>query len=89
MSYYVTGDFMLFTELQAKDVISLTNGNKIGRIKDFDIDIDNGTILSIHVRTNSRVRSFFQGEEVLMIPWQKIVKMGGEVIIVNFNSQER
>ncbi len=80
---------MLFTELQAKDVISLTNGNKIGHIKDFDVDTENGSILAIYVRTNSRIKSFFQGEEVLMIPWQKIVKMGKEVIIVNFNEIEK
>lgn len=79
------GDYMLLSELASKDVVNLTDGNKIGRIKDLEIDLKDGNIVSISVMTVSRLRSFFQGESLIVIPWQKIVKLGGEVIIVKTN----
>ena len=78
---------MLFSEIQIKDVINLTDGNKIGRVKDIDIDTSNGNIISINVMTNSRFRSFFSGEEIIIIPWQKVMKFGQKVIIVNHKDE--
>lgn len=77
---------MLLSELQTKDVVNLSDGNKIGKIKDIDIDIDTGNIKSINVLTVSKFKSFFTGDTVCTVNWDKVVKFGGEVIIVNINS---
>lgn len=78
---------MLLSDLQTKDVVNLTDGNKIGKIKDVDIDIDSGDVLSINVLTVSKLRSFFSGESIIVIPWERVVKFGGEVIIVNYKNE--
>ncbi len=82
------GDIMLFSEMQEKDIINLTDGNKIGKLKDLDINIENGKIISVNIVTNSRLRSFFSGEDIVTIPWENIVKFGSEVIIVNYRIEK-
>lgn len=79
---------MLFSEMQEKDIINLTDGNKIGKLKDLDINIENGKIISVNIVTNSRLRSFFSGEDIVTIPWENIVKFGSEVIIVNYRIEK-
>ena len=52
---------MLLSELQTKDIVNLSDGNKIGKIKDIDIDVQTGDVVSINVLTVSKLRSFFSG----------------------------
>lgn len=77
---------MLLGDLQAKDVVNVVDGSKLGRITNLDIDPVNGKILSIIVQTNVRLVNLFTGNNNIVIPWDKIVKIGGEVIIVNHNT---
>ena len=78
---------MLLSELQTKDVVNLSDGNKVGKIKDIDIDIETGSVDNIVVLTVSKFRSFFSGSASVVIPWERVVKFGGEVIIVNLKSE--
>lgn len=77
---------MLLGDLQAKDVVNVVDGSKLGRISNLDIDPVNGKILSIIVQTNMRLVNIFTGNNNVVIPWNQIVKIGGEVIIVNYNN---
>lgn len=76
---------MLLSDIQSLDVINVKNGNKIGKIKDFDLDVSNGNVLSITVMTTTKIRSFFSGETLIEIPWQKIVKLGNDFIIIDYD----
>lgn len=74
---------MLLKELQSKDVVNVVNGNKLGKITDIEIDFETGKILEFTV---SKYKNFvFFGSDQMKITWDKIVKLGGEVIIVNCN----
>jgi YlmC/YmxH family sporulation protein len=74
---------MLLKELQSKDVVNVIDGYKLGKITDIEIDSETGKIL---VFTVSKYKNFiFFGTEQVKITWDKIVKLGGEVIIVNCN----
>lgn len=75
---------MLFSELCLKDVVNVVDGEKLGKIIDFDIDIVDGKILSITVSKHMKLNKLFNKNETL-IPWKQVVKIGGEVIIVNYN----
>lgn len=77
---------MLLGELQSKDVINVVDGTKMGRINNMEIDITTGKIISIIVQTNTRFMNFFTGNNNVVIPWNQIVKVGGEVIIVNYSN---
>lgn len=72
---------MKLSELSYKDVIREEDGTKLGRIQDITIDAATGKILSIHLNNNSKF-NIFSVKEQMMIPWNKIVKIGSDVIIV-------
>jgi YlmC/YmxH family sporulation protein len=77
---------VLLGELQSKDVINVVDGTKMGRIANMEIDVTTGRITAIIVQTNTRLMNFFTGGNNIVIPWNQIVKIGGEVIIVNYNN---
>ena len=76
---------MLLSDIQSIDVVNVATGNKMGRIKDIDFDTNSGTIISLSVLTISKLRSFFSGDQLIIIPWEKVVKFGNDVIIVNYS----
>jgi YlmC/YmxH family sporulation protein len=77
---------MLLGDLQSKDVINVVDGSKLGRISNLEIDPTNGRIISITVQPNTRLANFFSSSNNAIIPWNQIVKIGGEVIIVNYSN---
>lgn len=77
---------MLLGDLQSKDVVNVVDGSKLGRITNLEIDPTSGKIISITVQSNTRLANFFSGSSNAIIPWNQIVKIGGEVVIVNYNS---
>jgi len=78
---------MLLSDIQSIDVINVITGNKIGRIKDIDIDSEKGNVLALVILASSKLRSFFSGEELIIIPWENVIKFGNDVIIVNHEEQ--
>ena len=76
---------MLLSDIQSIDVVNVATGNKIGRIKDIDFDTNSGTIISLSVLTISKLRSFFSGDQLIIIPWENVIKFGNDVIIVNYS----
>lgn len=66
--------------LRAMEVIDITTGAKLGYIKDFKIDCNEYKILSI-LLPNQKV-SWFSKNDSLEIPWEKVVKVGIDVILV-------
>lgn len=84
MNYLIelNGDRMLLKELQTFDVVNVIDGDKLGKIIDLEIDYDSGKILSFTVSPNT-FSSFFLRNKNVIIPWDNVVKVGSEVIIVN------
>lgn len=80
---------MFLQDLQSKDVVNVVDGTKLGKITDIEIDGSTGKILSLIVTNNSKWMSFFTGNNQANVKWDQIVKIGGEVIIVNCTSVER
>lgn len=77
---------MLLGELQSKDVVNVVDGSKLGKVTDMDIESATGKIVSITVQPNTRIMNFFSQNNTVVIPWNQIIKIGGEVVIVNYNS---
>ena len=71
------------SDLRMREVINVTNGKKLGLIKDIEVDLDAGRIKSIVLPGNGRVLGFFSRNEDVVIPWQKIKKLGLDVILVD------
>lgn len=70
------------SDLRMREVVNVTNGKKLGLIKDIEIDLDAGRIKSVVLPGNSRVLGFLGRNEDVVVPWHKIKKLGMDVILV-------
>lgn len=71
------------SDLRMREVINVTNGKKLGLIKDIEVDLNAGRIKSIVLPGNGRVLGLFGRNEDVVVPWQKIRKLGMDVILVD------
>ncbi|KHD86208.1 YlmC/YmxH family sporulation protein [Heyndrickxia ginsengihumi] len=73
------------SDFQIKDVVSVSDGRKLGNVVDIDINLDIGKVESIVVGGGSgKVFGLFGKEEEIVVPWSNIVKIGTDVILVRF-----
>ena len=80
---------MLLQDLQSKDVVNVVDGTKLGKVVDLEIDATNGKIIHLIIASNTRLLNFFTGNTPVNLRWDQIVKIGGEVIIVNSSSSSK
>ncbi len=70
------------SDLRMREIVNVIDGRRMGLIKDIDIDLDNGRISALILAGSSRVLGFFGRDEEIVVPWEKIVKIGVDVILV-------
>jgi YlmC/YmxH family sporulation protein len=75
------------SELQAKDVVSVSDGRKLGQIHDLELDLRQGQIKALVVPGESRLFGLWSGGKEWVIPWHQIVKIGTDVILVRLESR--
>lgn len=69
-------------ELQKKEVIDISTGKRLGFLYDIEVDIENGCLGSVIVPEKSRFFGLFGKYEEHVIPFDKIVKVGDDIILV-------
>lgn len=74
-------------DLREKEVINLCDGERLGYVTDFEIDICEARILSLILPSEIGLFGFPKGEE-LVIPWDKIECIGEDTILVKVNVSE-
>lgn len=70
------------SDLRSRDVVNILDGKKLGNIIDIDLDLENGRVLSLIMPGRTRGFSFFSRREEINVPWNKIVRIGRDVILV-------
>jgi len=70
------------SELQVKEIISVENGEKLGHMTDLEIDVDRGRLLSIVIGGKGKMMGLMGKDEEILIPWDSILKIGEDVILV-------
>ncbi|MGP4059731.1 YlmC/YmxH family sporulation protein [Halobacillus sp. H74] len=73
---------MKITELQMKDVIAMETGERLGYISDLDIDTQRGRLQGLVLTLKGKAMGLFGKEEEMVIPWDQIVNIGADVILV-------
>ncbi|MBN2983389.1 MULTISPECIES: YlmC/YmxH family sporulation protein [Cohnella] len=76
---------MKISDFQAKDVINIVDGKKLGQISDLELDLRQGRIDSIVVPTSTRFFGMFGNGSDVVIPWRNIVKIGADVVLVRLD----
>lgn len=71
---------MRLSELQHKDIVDL-DGKKIGNIIDVKLD-DTGKLISLVIETNKSIFKFGNKDQEEEIEWNKIEKIGEDVILI-------
>lgn len=73
------------SEAKTKEVINISNGERLGYIYDFEIDLDKGVIVAMIMSTSPKGLSLFVKQNDIIIGWDEIVKIGQDTILVNYN----
>ncbi len=71
------------SDLRLRDVVNVPDGTRLGLITDFDLDLENGKILAVIVPGPARFLGFLGRETEYVIPWERIRKIGQDVILVD------
>jgi YlmC/YmxH family sporulation protein len=75
-----------FSDLASKEVINFGNGKCLGQFSDCDLCIDpaTGKIKEVTLAGRSGfISSFFTNSPMYVIPWQAIIRVGVDTIIVS------
>jgi YlmC/YmxH family sporulation protein len=72
------------SEFQIKDVVNVSDGKRLGNIGDIEINLTTGKIEAVVISGGGRVLGFFGKDEDIVIPWQNIIKIGQDVILVRY-----
>ncbi|APC40653.1 YlmC/YmxH family sporulation protein [Clostridium estertheticum] len=67
--------------LRQMEIIDINSGSKMGYIKDLKVDCDDYKIISILMPTQKS--SWFNKNDSIEIPWEKVKKVGVDVILVD------
>ena len=73
---------MKISDLQAKDIVNLETGKRLGHLTDLDLNLDSGQIESIIISSGGKMMSLFGKDEEFIVPWSNIIKIGSDVILV-------
>lgn len=79
---------MKISEFQVKDVVSVSNGKRLGHIYDLEINTISGKIEAIIIQSSGKMMGLFGRDNDLIIPWKNIIKIGTDVILVRLNEVE-
>ncbi|KUO60718.1 MAG: hypothetical protein APF84_16050 [Gracilibacter sp. BRH_c7a] len=76
---------MRVSELRLLDIINIEDGRRLGPMIDLDLDLEKGFIKGIVILVASRGKGFFGGgrDNDVFIPWDKVIKIGVDVILVD------
>jgi YlmC/YmxH family sporulation protein len=70
------------SELRELEVVNLLDGKRLGYASDLEIEAENGRIKAIVVPGPGKFLWIFGKSEDFIIPWEKIRKIGVDVILV-------
>lgn len=76
-------DAVLFSmnAIRSMEVIDINTGSKLGYVRDFKINMSEQRIIAIVIPPP--VKSWFSKEANIEVPWEKVVKTGVDVILID------
>lgn len=74
---------MKFSEIRLKEVICAADGERLGYVSDMEIDDRSGAVRSLLIPGSYRFLGMLGREDDITVPWDKISKIGDDLIIIN------
>ena len=72
-------------ELKNKQVVCVKDGYVLGYIGDIELDTESGKLISFIIFGNPRFMGLLGREKDIVIPFEDIVVIGEETVLVNTN----
>lgn len=70
------------SDLRNRDVINIIDGKRLGNIIDIDLDLEKGRVIALVLPGRNRGFGVFSKREDLVVPWDKIIRIGRDVVLV-------
>lgn len=74
-------------DLRHKEVINICDGSRLGFVCDVEINFNDGRIEGIVIPGSSKLFGLFGKENEYIIPWENIIKIGEDIILVEMNER--
>ena len=71
-------------DLKLKEVINIHTAEKLGYIKDVEISFQDGLIETVIIPKKPYFLNMFFKNRCFVIPWNSIVKIGRELVLVDY-----
>jgi len=75
------------SDLKQKEVVNLGDGRRLGFISDVEIDLENGKVDAIVIPGSGRLLGFIGKDSQMVIPWEKIKKIGEDIVLVELDER--
>ncbi len=75
------------SDFKQKEVINVSDGRRLGFVSDVEIDLEQGRIEAIILPVVGKLLGFFGKDSEFIIPWDKIVKIGEDIILVDLDER--
>ncbi|KKK39644.1 hypothetical protein WQ57_02845 [Mesobacillus campisalis] len=72
------------SDFQIKDVVNVSDGKRLGNVEDIEINLTTGKIEAVIIGGAGKVLGIFGKDAEVVIPWQNILKIGEDVILVRY-----
>ena len=77
---------MSLSELKQKEVVDVMTGTRLGRAMDIEFILETGQVTALVVPGDFNMMNFVRGEKAgVIIPWNMIIKVGDDVILVKID----
>ncbi|MEX2356247.1 MAG: YlmC/YmxH family sporulation protein [Thermaerobacterales bacterium] len=70
------------SDLRVRDVIDVVDGKRLGFVEDLELDLEQGRVKALIVPGAPRLMGLFGRERDYLIPWEYVLKVGEDVILV-------
>lgn len=74
-------------DLKQKEVINISDGRRLGFVSDVEFDLETGRIDAIVIPSGGRLLGFIGRDNEFIIPWEKIKKIGEDIILVDLDER--
>ncbi|MGI5838417.1 MAG: YlmC/YmxH family sporulation protein [bacterium] len=72
------------SDLRTREVINILDGKRLGAVDDVEIDLEAGRITAVVIPGSGRLLGLFGKSDEVVIPWDKIKRIGVDTILVEF-----
>ena len=76
------------SELEERQIINIADGKCLGSMKDIELDLEEGRIRAIVVPGGTGLWGLLPNRDELLIPWEKVVRIGIDVVLVDLPPAE-